>query len=166
MVTLLESKLNSLPPEITSTYPNLVHQTINDVNPFFANKQENNVASNNQPVAPINNNNYNNNISNNINSRVENKVEIIEKEEEKNVDDSPESQLRNFVEENPSLEKFHKMLKYGIPTMAVEQKAKLEGTDADIIVVKLFFYNRNYASYIKKLILIQITNFFRLYVYF
>ena len=35
MITLLESKLNSLPPEITSTYPQLQQCNLDDVNPVI-----------------------------------------------------------------------------------------------------------------------------------
>ena len=35
MVTLLESKLNSLPSEITANYPPLVSQKLEDVNVVF-----------------------------------------------------------------------------------------------------------------------------------
>ena len=35
MVTMLESKLNSLPEEITSKYPPLVFCSLNDVNPII-----------------------------------------------------------------------------------------------------------------------------------
>jgi hypothetical protein len=132
MVTLLETKLNSLPPEITSNYPPLVHQTINDVNPIFVTKPDNpvNLPVNNIPQPP----------SVNIVTTPQNTDTIapenIEQPEEKKVeDDSPESQLRILLEENPNLDKFHKMLKYGIPTIAVEQKAKFEGTESEVIAV-------------------------------
>jgi hypothetical protein len=135
MVALLETKLNSLPPEITSTYPPLAHQSINDVNPFFVSKQEvpvNNPPVSNQAQPPINNN-----VAQPPENVPVNQVESIPEEENKAVDDSPEAQLRVFLEENENLDKFHKMLKYGIPTMAIEQKAKLEGIEGDLIAVRI-----------------------------
>ncbi len=132
MVTLLETKLNSLPPDITSNYPPLVHQTINDVNPIFVTKPDNpvNLPVNNIPQPPVVNVVA---VPQNIDQTP---PENTEQPQEKKVeDDTPESQLRILLEENPNLDKFHKMLKYGIPTIAVEQKAKFEGTEGELIAV-------------------------------
>ena len=55
MITLLESKLNSLPPEITSTYPQLQQCNLDDVNPVIniVPVSVSNVQSNSSvPVAP------------------------------------------------------------------------------------------------------------------
>ena len=61
--------------------------------------------------------------------------EKVEQEDEKKVEaDIPTSKLNKFIEEN-QYEKFHKMLKYGVPSMAIETKAKFEGMDVELIVV-------------------------------
>ena len=56
MITLLESKLNSLPPEITSTYPQLQQCNLDDVNPVINIVQQQSVPntqpSSSVPVAP------------------------------------------------------------------------------------------------------------------
>ena len=134
MVSLLETKLNSLPSEITNNYPPLVHKSINDLNPFFI-KQETQINTSvpaviNQPQPPVNNAVVESNIvkENNL------PVEEVKVEEE-----TPLSILKKFLEENPELEKFHKMLKYGVPSMAIETKAKFEGMDNELISV--FFRN-------------------------
>ena len=135
MVTLLETKLNSLPPEITSNYPPLVHQTINDVNPIFVVKPEAVVSPPvNNTVTPKENDSQNNQ-----NNQIEKPTEDLPQPEEKKADDdTPEGQLRVLLEENPNLDKFHKMLKYGIPSIAIEQKARFEGTEVDLITVYYF----------------------------
>ena len=130
MVTLLETKLNSLPPEITNNYPPLVHQSINDVNPFFSEKQDFPVTIN---VPVPNNVSQPAIIPTNITTIIPEKVE--QEDEKKVEEDTPASQLNKFIEENPEYEKFHKMLKYGVPSMAIETKAKFEGMDVELIVV-------------------------------
>ena len=56
MITLLESKLNSLPPEITSTYPQLQQCNLDDVNPVINIVQQQSIPStqpsSSVPVAP------------------------------------------------------------------------------------------------------------------
>ena len=52
MITLLESKLNSLPPEITSTYPQLQQCNLDDVNPVINIVQQQSI-SNSQPSSSV-----------------------------------------------------------------------------------------------------------------
>lgn len=143
MVTLLESKLNSLPPQITSKYPSLVHYSINDINPEIVTnkpiekineKVENNVQNNVQKVENVENNN-NTNTNNTEQNNAEN--EATEKVEE-NI--SPElKNLNNLLEENPSLQNFYINLKNGIPEQAIIQRAVMSGfKDMDLIKVKYF----------------------------
>ena len=157
MVTLLECKLNSLPSDITSKYPPLVHVSINDLNPQIntqintqlntqLNTQINDPAiSNNQGVNPngLNDRNTQNN-QNLQNPNVSNPNENVQNENNNQmevekivVEETPEQKLKSFIEENNSedLEKYYKMLKFGIPEQAVIQKCMMTGFDSNLINV-------------------------------
>jgi hypothetical protein len=151
MVTLLEARLNSLPPEITSKYPDLVHCSIDDVTPEI-------VISNVANTSNIANTSSNTNFqTNNISTQnkpqevrqsvpiAEVKVEQPAEEVEQPVPEevvvqmapqTPEDVLRAFIEKNgEGIESYYKMLKYGVPGEAVIQKAMFSGYDTDIIKV-------------------------------
>ena len=112
MLSLLESKLNSLPPEITNSYPELIHISLNDVNPEI-------VKIN--PALKNNNNNNNSNsfkgFENSGNPRaienVENQGAEAPKEEVQEVISEPTAQekLTKFVEENEDITTYYNMLK-------------------------------------------------------
>jgi hypothetical protein len=133
MVTLLESKLNSLPPQITQKYPSLVHYSINDINPEIINKPIEKINENVQNVQ--NTQSSENNKNNNANTEQNNiEKEVTEKIEE-NI--SPElKNLNNFLEEYPSLQNFYTNLKSGIPEQVIIQRAVMSGfKEIDIIKV-------------------------------
>ncbi len=122
MVTLLESKLNSLPSEITSKYPELGHAVLPDVQPDV---------------------NVNQNIDRTVVSQSQEKQEdniqeeapsSEKKEEEKN---DPVSIFNAFIEEHPDLDTYYKMAKYKIPTPAIEQKAMREDVDMELVRVSI-----------------------------
>ena len=130
MVSLLESKLYSLPPDVTSKYPQLNYYSLNDINPQ--------ISSTN--VYEIKKNEVKAEIPPQITEdkkieppKVEDIVENVVKAEE-----SPEQKLIKFLEENNSdgLENIYKMLKFGIPQQAVLQKARFVGIEPDIVNVK------------------------------
>ena len=120
MLTLLESKLHSLPEDITRTYPELTHISINDVNPEILILNYNyNPASENQ----INNNHSQGNKETNI-KQEENKYKGIReksfinqeesiKEEplETETEPTPQEKLEKFLEENEDVKVYHNMLK-------------------------------------------------------
>jgi hypothetical protein len=123
MVTLLESKLNSLPEEVTSKYPPLQHVSLNDINPEIvpimynqsqARKSIKNVSAEQEQ-----------NQLNQSNQQEENPP-IQEEKKEEVVEETNEQKLRRFIDENnpEEMETFYKMLKMGIPEPAVLQKAK------------------------------------------
>ena len=112
MTTLLESKLNSLPEKITSTYPPLLPCNLDDINvPIIT-----------QPENPK--------------TEEEEEKEEEEKEEEgenpKEGNLSPQEDLEKFLSEHEDYRDLNKMLKLGIPPPAVRQKALVNKFDMDI----------------------------------
>ena len=111
MTTLLEAKLNSLPENITSTYPALQEVGLDDINPVIIpnpipeeQKEEDQQEGNE------------------------------EKGEEGNEDDlSPEEAMEKFLKANESLRTLYKMLKVGVPTMQVKMKAKMDEINANLV---------------------------------
>ena len=162
MVTLLESKLNSLPPEITSKYPPLFHCSLNEINPEINSENTVVVVSNSTTNINIVQENTQNNQNkekeaevrvNNNNSNTENNTVAVEDNVSTNanpeananqaanvepIEETPEQKLKSFIENNPNedLEGLLKMLKYGIPEQAVLQKARLKGSDIETTKVK------------------------------
>jgi len=112
MLGLLESKLNSLPPEITKNYPDLIHISLNDVNPEIVKiTQINNIENN----AGINQNKNNNNrdINNKENSENMDKDDVIKEDiVEENRESTPQEKLAKLVEENEDIKSYYNMLKY------------------------------------------------------
>lgn len=112
MLSLLESKLNSLPPEITNSYPELIHISLNDVNPEIV------------KINPALNNNNNNNNANSVKGlensgnpgatgNVGNSGAEAPKEEVQEISREPTAQekLAKFVEENEDITTYFNMLK-------------------------------------------------------
>ena len=133
MVSLLEAKLYSLPPEITSKYPPLTYQSLNDINPqiFSTNAYE------------IKNTEVGEESSR---QQVKHKVEEIVNHEEKIyeevvVEQTPEQKLNRLLEENNSegIQSLYKMMKFSIPEQAVLQKARIVGIDEKLVHVRIFF---------------------------
>lgn len=137
MVTLLEAKLNSLPPEITSKYPDLTYCSLNDINPVI-NPTTTQVEAT-KPVEPIvevqSENKNGENLNNNIEYIENNNPSIPEPVLE--VEETPEQKLKNFLEKENSedLQNMHKMLKFGIPEQAVRQKAMITDFDPELLTV-------------------------------
>ena len=140
MTTLFEAKLESLPDEIKSTYPQLQQCSLDDVNPVFSVNINNNVQSSERKE---NKHNKNENIQNENKEKGENEEEKKEeekKEEEKKEKEvveeqkelSPEEELDAFLEQHSDYKSLFKSLKYGITIMQVEQKARLNGYDMDL----------------------------------
>jgi hypothetical protein len=66
MLCLLESKLGSLPPEITNLYPELIRISLNDIHPEIVKITQ--IQNNNNEHLQNISNNINNNYNNNSNS--------------------------------------------------------------------------------------------------
>ena len=138
MTTLLEAKLNSLPEKITSTYPQLQQCNLDDVNPII-NSNPINVESLNESVSgpvrpPPSPPNVNEPTQNNQNEedKKENENGEQPKEGEGEVGD-PAENLENFLKSHEQYRTLYKMLKMGVPIMGVQQKAKVNGLDMDLL---------------------------------
>ena len=135
MTTLFEAKLESLPDEIKSKYPPLEPCDLEALNPVFSVNLNNNVQSSEKRENVENKNEV---IQN------ENKEKGPENEEEKKEEEkkeetveeqkelTPEEELRAFLDQNTDYNQLFKMLKVGVTTLQVEQKARLNGYDMDL----------------------------------
>ena len=119
MVSLLEAKFDSLPPEVTSKFP----QVNNSVNFEFISKEEANTQINVDIIKE--------NIIKPEEKMEENKV-ITEEEEQ-----TPQKALNDFLEKTNSEEinGLFKMLKYGVPEQALIQKATIGQMNLDTVRV-------------------------------
>ena len=157
MTTLLEAKLNSLPENITSTYPPLQEVQLDDVNPV--------IIPNPVPSVPSPCNSNSNNNSNiavvsgsggsvpvppppppppvfGANNTVPNPPVItvpqppIEPDEEQQEGEAenltPEQELDNFLKEHSNFANIYKSMKLGVPTMQLEMKVEMQGFDIDL----------------------------------
>ena len=157
MTTLLEAKLNSLPENITSTYPPLQEVQLDDVNPV--------IIPNPVPSVPSPNNSNSNNNSNiavvsgsggsvpvppppppppvfGANNTVPNPPVItvpqppIEPDEEQQEGEAenltPEQELDNFLKEHSNFANIYKSMKVGAPTVQLERTVKNQGFDIDL----------------------------------
>ncbi len=141
MVTLLESKLNSLPEEITKNYPSLQHISLDNITPVISiapisePKQEVKQETKQEPVIEI------------INTDKVPESQPVEeiKEEEKVVEIeerplTPEEKLQAYVEkyEDECIGNYYKSLKMGLIPDAVIQKAMLAGFNVELVRVNNF----------------------------
>ena len=138
MTTLLESKLNSLPEKITSTYPQLQQCNLDDVNPIIianpvssSNVDEASGAGSGGPeVPPSPYPDLDEPPKNNQN--IEEKKENEEQPKEGEGGD-PAENLENFLKSHESFRNLYKMIKLHVPLMGVRQKAKINGLDMDVL---------------------------------
>ena len=134
MVSLLESKLYSLPSEITTKYPPLTYYSLNDINPQILSTNIYEIKSNEVKdqvnPQPVENKTEEIEKPNEIVVKIEEKVEVIE--------ETPEKKLKGFLEENNSdkVQNIYKMLKFGIPEQAVLQKARFTGIELNVVNVR------------------------------
>ena len=135
MVNLLESKLNSLPEDISSKYPPLQQCSLNDITPeliipniaTLASKPEEKIEV--KTIDPATQ-------ANEDNIQVE-EIKTKEVVEEEKKPETPEEKLNAFLEKYQAddIDKFYKMLKFGIPSEAVIQKANFTGFNKELINV-------------------------------
>ena len=121
MTTLFETKLNSLPEEIKSTYPPLQQCNLDDVNPVFSSNiiQNENIQNNKEGEEK------NEEEKNEEKKNEEEQKEEVQKEEKKQEDLTPEEELENFLKENEDYRRFVKQLKIGIKSYQIEQKERI-----------------------------------------
>ena len=134
MTTLLEAKLNSLPEQITSTYPPIQECGLDDIIPVIINnpppkednhedKQEECQSEQQQDDNKAQNGNQQEN------------EEQKPKQEEVVEELTPQQELDKFLEEHDYLRDTYKLLKMSIPYAQIEQKAGIKGLDVEEIKV-------------------------------
>ena len=142
MTTLFESKLESLPDEIKSSFPPLQECKLEDPNPNFS---SGNVNSGNEKPQDSNQNEEKRNenkesgkdeggVKKDEDKKDEDKKDEEQKEEGEGEAEelSPQDDLQNFISKNPRFEALSKMFKYGIIYQNVLQRAKANGIDMDL----------------------------------
>ena len=132
MTTLLEAKLNSLPEKITSTYPPLNEVNLDDIIPVIIQNPPQPVEQPPEPPIPtIPDNGKDSKGKQEEGETLPTNGEEIVHEEEENL--TPQQELDKFLDEHENLKSTYKLLKMGIPTMQVEQKARMNGANLDEI---------------------------------
>lgn len=120
MLGLLESKLNSLPPEIINNYPELTHISLNDnkgdivkITNISNNLANTNAHGNNMndSIANQRENNKKNSLNDNDDNARTNIDEPIQEEPEKESEPTPQEKLTKFLEENEDIKVYYNMLK-------------------------------------------------------
>ena len=134
MTTLFESKLESLPDEIKSTFPPLQPCNLDDVNPTFSASNLNpSIQQGNNPAQAQNENQENKENQEGENKEENNEEEKKEEQPEEEKELTPEDELNKFLEEHEDLRQMHKILKLGVPSFSVMQKAQMNGYDVDLV---------------------------------
>ena len=139
MTTLFESKLESLPDEIKSTFPPLQPCNLDDVNPTFSASNLNpSIQQGNNPAQAQNENQENKENQEGENKEGENKEgnneeEKKEEQPEEEKELTPEDELNKFLDEHEDLKQMYRMLKLGVPSFGVMQKAQMNGFDIDLV---------------------------------
>ena len=132
MTTLLEAKLNSLPEKITSTYPPLAEVNLDDIIPVIIQNPPQPVEQPPEPPVPtIPDNDKDSKRKQEEGETLPKNVEEPVPVEEENL--TPQQELDKFLDEHENLKSTYKLLKMGIPTMQVEQKARMNGANLDEI---------------------------------
>ena len=129
MTSLFESKLESLPEEIKSTFPPLQPCNLDDVNPNFS-SNDNNVNIKQEQ------NEEETQVQNQEEEKKEEEIQEEEKKEEiveEQVEMSPEEELNKFLEQHSELQTLYKMLKLGVPVIGVTQKAQINQMNMDLV---------------------------------
>ena len=132
MTTLLEAKLNSLPEQITSTYPPIQECGLDDIIPVIINnpppkednpppKEDNHEDEGQSEQQQDDNKDQNGNQQEN--------EEQKQKQEDVVEELTPQQELDKFLEEHDYLRDTYKLLKMSIPYAQIEQKAGIKGLD-------------------------------------
>jgi hypothetical protein len=134
MTTLFESKLESLPDEIKSTFPPLQPCNLDDVNPSFSASNVNpSIQQGNNPAQAQNENQENKENQEGENKEGNNEEEKKEEQPEEEKELTPEDELNKFLDEHEDLKQMYRMLKLGVPSFGVMQKAQMNGFDIDLV---------------------------------
>ena len=144
MTTLLESKLNSLPEKITSTYPQLEPCNLDDIIPITITSDLDSGGGSTVPPPPpppppppipddipqpdgLTDSEGDEGDNGTKNKGGGDNAENM----------SPEEDLEDFLKNNESLRNIYKMLKLGVPSMQVEGKARMNGTNMELFKILL-----------------------------
>ena len=124
MTTLLESKLNSLPEKITSTYPPIEPCKLGDLIPIIITSDLPPPVPDDKPKTDV---------------HPDDVADGQDPDEDGEIGEnmSPEDDLEDFLKNNESLRNIYKMLKLGVPSMQVEGKARMNGTNMDLFKILL-----------------------------
>jgi hypothetical protein len=134
MTTLFESKLESLPDEIKSTFPPLQPCNLDDVNPTFSASNLNpSIQQGNNPAQAQNENQENKENQEGENKEGNEEEEKKEEQPEEEKELTPEDELNKFLDEHEDVRQMYKMLKLGVPSFGVMQKAQMNGYDINIV---------------------------------
>ena len=134
MTTLLEAKLNSLPEQITSTYPPIQECGLDDIIPVIINNpppEEDNPEEKKDEGQSEQQLDDNKDPNGNQQENEEQKP----KQEEVVEELTPQQELDKFLEEHDYLRDTYKLLKMSIPYAQIEQKAGIKGLDVEEIKV-------------------------------
>ena len=131
MTTLLESKLESLPEKITSTYPPKEQIDLDDITPPISslfpstNVEVGKESENPVPPPPQTSEKNENEEQQPTDNKIEGEAEGAEL--------SPKEALDNFLNAHEKYRNISKMLNMGVPTNNIRQKAIMDGFDKNLI---------------------------------
>ena len=132
MTTLLEAKLNSLPEQITSTYPPIQECGLDDIIPVIINnpppKEDNHKDKKDEGKSEQL---QDDNKDQNGNQQENEEQKPIQEEVVEEL--TPQQELDKFLEEHDYLRDTYKLLKMSIPYAQIEQKAGIKGLDVEEI---------------------------------
>ena len=149
MTSLFEAKLESLPDEIKANYPGLQECNLDDVNPVFSvnNENVNPPPSDGQKAnEPEKKEEEQKEGENQENPGEEEKKEEEGEKEEEQKELTPEDDLKQFLDNNPTFQELFKMLKVGVPIIGVKQKTQLNDFDMDLFEELITKAQKVYSS--------------------
>ena len=134
MTTLLEAKLNSLPEQITSTYPPIQECGLDDIIPVIINNPPPE-EDNHEEIKDEGKSEQQRDDNKDQNGNQQENEEQKPKQEEVVEKLTPQQELDKFLEEHDYLRDTYKLLKMSIPYAQIEQKAGIKGLDVEEIKV-------------------------------
>ena len=132
MTTLLEAKLNSLPEQITSTYPPIQECGLDDIIPVIINNPPPK-EDNHEDIQDECQSEQQQDDNKAQNGNQQENEEQKPKQEEVVEELTPQQELDKFLEEHDYLRDTYKLLKMSIPYAQIEQKAGIKGLDVEEI---------------------------------
>lgn len=131
MVSLFESKLNSLPPNIVSQYPQLENFKIDDFSGLNKTTSNQNLAQTTGSVTASNT------LTTEVKPPVESQVPVQIPQPESvpapAIEETPSEKLEKLVQANPELEQLKKLFKVGILSHQVSQRGMMIGIDKNLL---------------------------------